>query len=150
MAQGNPGRLQKLAALSLADWRILLASMFLLPATALSLRMKGYTWTRNYLENHGKRRPNSALTRERQLAEAQRITRLVSIAANHGIYRTNCLKRALVARWLLQRRDIGTDLKIGINNDLSLFSAHAWLEFDGHILIDSDKTKERFTAFDSH
>jgi hypothetical protein len=150
MAQANPRRLQKLAALSIPDWRILLASMLLLPATALSLKMKGYTWTRKFLENLGKPRPHSDLTRENQLNEAQRITRLVSIAASYGIYRTNCLKIALVAQWLLQRKGIATNLRIGINNDLSLFSAHAWLEYDGEILIDSEDTRDRFTAFDSH
>ena len=146
----GPGRrLQQLAQLSLADWKVLLQSLFLLPACALSLRLKGFNWTRQLIEKHRKESLHPTDAHEKRLNEAKRTAYLVSVTASHGIYRANCLKKALVAQWLLLRRGISTDLKIGINNDMREFNAHAWLEFKGHILIDSDKTKERFTAFDS-
>ena len=147
----GPGRrLQQLAQLSTAEWKVLLQSLFLLPACALSLRLKGFNWTRQLIEKHRKESMHPTDAHENRLDEAKRTAYLVSVAANHGIYRANCLKKALVAQWLLWRGGIDTDLKIGVDNDLARFSAHAWLEYDGKILIDSEDTRNRFTAFDSH
>lgn len=143
-------RLRQLAQLSGSDWKVLLASLLLLPATALSLRLKGFNWTRQLLEKLGRESTDAPSSQEYRLEEAKRTAYLVSVAASHGIYRANCLKKALVTHWLLQRRGISTDLKIGINNDMRQFGAHAWLEYRGQLLIDSEDTRDRFTAFDSY
>lgn len=38
------------------------------------------------------------------MAQARAVVRAVGIAAGHGPYRANCLKRALVTQWPLARR----------------------------------------------
>ena len=147
--QTNPGlRLQQLASLSIADWGILFGSMLLLPATAFALRLKGFTWTLEYPEWRTKKKQNVQTDKADQLNDAHRVARLVSIAANHGVYRANCLKKALVTRWLLQNKGINTDLRIGVNGSSGTFSAHAWLEYNGHTLIDAADVKQRFAAFE--
>lgn len=148
--QAKLRRLKKIKALATDDWSILLASLLLLPAAALALRMKGYTWTRELLGTPAKKRQNRYMTKENQLDQAQRIARLVTAAANHGVYRANCLKKSLVTQYLLHHKGIATELKIGVHNDLDVFNAHAWLEYKGHVLIDSSDIKELFTAFESH
>jgi len=148
--QGPRRRLRQLSQLSGADWKVLLAALFLLPACALSLRLKGFNWTRQFIEKHPKESMNAPGAHENHLNQAKRTAYLVSVAASHGIYRANCLKKALVAQWLLRRRGIDTDLKIGVEKDLTLFNAHAWLEYRDQMLVDSEETRNRFTAFDSH
>jgi hypothetical protein len=138
-----PTRLTKLACLNADEWRILLAAAWLLPATALSLRVFGYRRTRAWMERHvspNKSEPTDAA------AEAARVTRLVSVAAHHGAYRANCLRQALVAWWLLGRRGIGADLVIGVRKDAHGFAAHAWVEFNGEVIIGGADSPERFRS----
>jgi hypothetical protein len=45
--------------------------------------------------------------------------------------RATCLTRSLVLQWVLARRGIGTDLKVGVRNEGEGLQAHAWLECGG-------------------
>jgi Transglutaminase-like superfamily len=142
-------RWQQLSALSLRDWRLLFKATILLPIVALLLKYKGYTWTKNAL---GARQAITELPTAvvDPLAEALHITRLVAVAAKYGPYRTNCLKKALVAQWFLQRQGICVDLKIGVNKTPDMFNAHAWLEYQGHVLGEPPDNKSQFSPFEPH
>ena len=142
-------RLHQLQQLTLSEWWILLIAMLFLPLIALSLHWKGYQWTRSWLAKRIPENLNTSVSTEEQLETAISISRMVSVAANHGPYHANCLKKALVAWWLLGRRGIHTELAIGVNKEADEFNAHAWLEYEGNILIDADDVRERFSAFDS-
>ncbi len=72
---------------------------------------------------------------------------MVSVAANNGPYRANCLKRSLATWWLLQRRGIDAELNIGVNKDEEKFNAHAWVEYMGNTLVEADDVTERFSTF---
>jgi hypothetical protein len=90
-------RLSKLKALSAKEWQVLLTSMVLLPCIGLALYLSGFKWTRAYLQNHVPDRPDDltgAFTDPKNAMQtAQSVARMVSIAANNGPYRANCLKR---------------------------------------------------------
>ena len=86
--------------------------------------------------------------REDDLSRAKLISRAVAIAGNHGVYHANCLKISLLIWWLLGRRGIATDLKIGVNRETGDFNAHAWVEYRGNVLIDATDIDDRFSAFD--
>lgn len=47
-----------------------------------------------------------------------------------------CLSQSLVMRFLLRRRGISSELKIGITQNKGKFDAHAWLEKEGALLND--------------
>lgn len=47
-----------------------------------------------------------------------------------------CLSQSLVMRFLLSRKGISSELKIGISHATGQFDAHAWLERDGILLND--------------
>lgn len=47
-----------------------------------------------------------------------------------------CLSQSLVMRFLLGRKGISSELKIGVNQSMGKFDAHAWLEKEGVILND--------------
>ncbi len=141
-------RLTQLQALTADDWRVLLVAMLLLPLIALALRLKGFKWTQALLS--GQSKSTSPIPADDQAKMAQSIARMVAVAANHGPYRANCLKKSLVTWWLLEHRGIVTELKIGVNKEVEDFNAHAWVECQGKVLNESDDVGERFSAFGSH
>jgi Transglutaminase-like superfamily len=57
----------------------------------------------------------------------------------------NCLTRAIALRMLLARRDIPTQLHIGARKDEhGEFAAHAWLTYQGIILVGGDDANELY------
>lgn len=145
-------RLSKLKALSVGEWQILLTSLLLLPCIALALRFKGFKWTRDFLQKRIPKATNSlpdddVSNFQNTLSTAQSVARMVSAAANHGLYRPNCLKRSLATWWLLQRRGVRAELNIGVNKDGGDFSAHAWVEYMDKTLVEADDVRKRFSTF---
>jgi hypothetical protein len=59
------------------------------------------------------------------------IARMAAAAARYLPFRTNCLEQSLVLWWLLRRRRIAADLKIGARKEANRFQAHAWVDFQG-------------------
>ena len=144
--------LNQLKALSVGEWQVLLTSLLLLPSIALALRFKGFKWTREFLQKRisktaGSPPDGETSNLQNTLSTAQSVARMVSAAANHGLYRANCLKRSLATWWLLQRRGIRAELNIGVNKDDGHFSAHAWVEYMGRTLVEADDVTERFSTF---
>ena len=61
----------------------------------------------------------------------QRLERLVGVAGRNHLYPMGCLRRSLVLQWLLGRRGIMADLRIGVRKETGELNAHAWLEHAG-------------------
>lgn len=142
-------QLKKLQALSAAERKILLPSLLLLPVIALSLKLKGFNMTQAFLSKHIPAKRKSFLPENEELEIAQSTTRMLSIAAHNGPYKASCLERSLAAWWLLQRKGIHTELKIGVNKKAKSFAAHAWLEYPGNALAEKADIEDCFSAFDS-
>ena len=133
-------RLTKLVSLGAGDWRVLIAAWCLLPLIAISLRMLDYPRTRD-LMGRFVQKPGSVAAPEIQV---ERVTRLVGVAARYGVCRANCLRHALAVWWLLARRGVETNLRIGVRKDQTDFSAHAWVERDGVVLAGGADAHERY------
>jgi Transglutaminase-like superfamily len=71
-----------------------------------------------------------------------------SSAARNLPFRTNCLERSLVLWWLLRRRGIDAELRIGARKDAPNFEAHAWVECNGRVINEPGETHLHFTPFD--
>ena len=139
--------LKQLRVLTMAEWSVLLLSMLLLPVIALALRFKGFNWTKSFLSGNFSSAVKFSASEDEQLKIALSVSRMVFVAANYGPYRANCLKKSLLIWWLLGRRGITTNLKIGVNKLDDDFNAHAWVEYRGNTLIDTDDVGKRFSAF---
>ncbi|MDD5559559.1 lasso peptide biosynthesis B2 protein [Candidatus Methylomirabilis sp.] len=63
-----------------------------------------------------------------------RLSRLVEVAGRYTHAKVMCLKTALILSWLLGRRGISTELRIGVTRESGSFKAHAWLDHDGHVI----------------
>lgn len=133
-------RLATLATLDADEWRILIAAWCLVPIVAVSLRLLDYPRTRAAMARCV---PGPGRVGAPDL-EVARVTRLVGMASRHGVCSPNCLRLALVAWWLLARRGIVTELRLGVRKDQAGFAAHAWVERGGVIILGGADARERY------
>lgn len=138
-------RLSTLRELSAAQWRLLLAALGLLPLIGLGLRVVGLRRVQVAL---ARTRPGSAVDRALDAPQVDAIARLVAAAARHGPYKARCLSRSLALQWLLRRRGMETDLRVGVRKVAGRLEAHAWLERDDVPLVDLADVRERYAAFE--
>lgn len=82
------------------------------------------------------------------IAVAQTIARLENSAARHLFFRTNCLEQSMVLWWLLRRREMAAELRIGARKQESKFEAHAWVEYAGAMVGDLGVDHLHFSPFD--
>ncbi|MBE0625932.1 MAG: lasso peptide biosynthesis B2 protein [Burkholderiales bacterium] len=73
---------------------------------------------------------------------------LVNIAGDHGPWPSTCLTRSLLLGWLLHRRGVPSELRIGVRLDEGRLEAHAWVECDGKPINDAEDVAARFAPFD--
>jgi hypothetical protein len=120
-----------------------------LAATWLGLRLAGFRRWKNLLT----RLTPVASATSRQQASSQRepaavIARMAAAAARSLFFGTNCLEQSLVLWWLLRRRGIAAELRIGARKESQRFEAHAWVEVDSAVLNDAGAEHLHFVPFD--
>jgi len=122
-----------------------------LAATWLGLRLVGFRRWKAALARLSSS-PDPALiacsTEHVQIDTAKSIARMEQSTARHLFFRTNCLEQSLTLWWLLQRRGIAADLRIGARKDADTFEAHAWVECGGLVLSEIGETHLQFVPFD--
>ena len=80
---------------------------------------------------------------------ANRIGWAVDITSRY-IPDATCLTQALAAQFLLKRRGVAAELRIGVAKSATgQFEAHAWVESDGQVVIGGVESPHRFAAFPS-
>ena len=85
-------------------------------------------------------------TNTADVVTAQNIARIVN-SASAQIFRNVCLPRSMTLWWMLGRRAIASELRIGVRKEADIFTAHAWLECQGIVLNDSAEVGTDFTVF---
>jgi hypothetical protein len=137
-------RIARLRSLRKEQWGVVLASLVLLPAVQLSLRLRGFKRTAGTLAAHSARRAVPA-----RASDARGAAEAVGIVAGRPAIGARCLGRSLVLWFLLRRRGIDAELVIGagIPRDGEL-PAHAWVEVAGEPVNDAANVRERFGGFD--
>ena len=61
-------------------------------------------------------------------ADLQRMAWLVEVADRYTPGRSSCLRQAAALAWLLRRRGIATNLRIGVAREEGKLVAHSWLQ----------------------
>ena len=113
----------------------------------LSLRLRGYVPTHRRLESALRRiRPRPELGEPLDLAAA--LQKAVEVAAGNLPYAPRCLERSLALWWMLGRRGLQADLRIGVRRADAGLEAHAWIEYLGHQINDGADVGERYAAFE--
>lgn len=139
-------RLRLLRALTREQWRVVFASLLLLPGVQVSLRLRGFTRTAGVLARHSQRRAVPADPHDaRPLGDA------VGLVAGRSVVGARCLGRSLVLWFLLRRRGVDAELVIGAEAPRGEeLQAHAWVEVAGEPVNDAPNVRERFGSFGLH
>jgi hypothetical protein len=144
----NKVRIRQLRNLSINERQLLMTSLLLLPLTGISLHIFGLKRTQSAM-SHLSNKSRESLPEADQMNVAKQAARMVSIAANHGPYHANCLKRSVLIWWLLERKGIHTEIRIGAQKDPAGLQAHAWVEYQGKVLNDRQDIAAQFPPFET-
>ena len=135
-------RLQQLLALPKTSRNILLQAVFLLFFTKLTLRWVTFERLRGRAGRY--LRPPTGGPPD------WRTVRVVAWAVDRASIVTGgtCLTKAFVGEWLLRRRGLAVDLRVGVaRDDNGGLDAHAWLEVEGRTIIGEVDEMSRFSTF---
>ncbi|MDE3108598.1 MAG: lasso peptide biosynthesis B2 protein, partial [Acidobacteriota bacterium] len=83
-----------------------------------------------------------------EMAIASAMARSEAAAARHLPLKLTCLDRALTLWWLLRKRGIAAELRIGGRKKSGEFEAHAWVELGGAELGASNFDSRHFATFE--
>jgi hypothetical protein len=136
------GKLAKFWALTPAERRSFISAVMLLPLFSLVLRVFGLVRLQGWIE----RAPFTA-TRVPPVTELKTIGEVINAAARYAPGSVTCLTRSLLLRWLLRRRGIASELRIGVQLVQGQLDAHAWVEFEGVPINDAPDVAQRFATF---
>ena len=135
----------RFVALPADEQRLLVGLMAALPGIALLVRARGVTGTARLLE----RASGSGPRREADGADthaAQRLAQLASIAGRRGVIAVTCLPQALLVEWILRRRGLSPELRVGVRKQADALDAHAWVELHGVALGQAELAHVPFPA----
>jgi len=132
-------------------WRIepkqrtlLLQALVLLPLVAICLKFWGLNRTQTAMV---RLLPTPVMSQQcvERLPEALATARMVRTAARYCDPWANCLKKSLVLWWLLHRQGMASNLQIGVRREQGKFEAHAWVEYEGIVLNDTQDIRSHFS-----
>ena len=140
---------RKVWRLSRLELLLLVQSGLALPAVAALIRIKGL---RKCQASLARLTPAETLAGSHTTGAGEQqvryVARMVRAAATHGPFRANCLQQSVTLWWLLRRRGLESELRIGTRKEDGRFDAHAWVEFDGRVLNEGSDVGARYAAFD--
>ena len=125
--------------LSFSDWLGLVEAWWALSVFYLALRGMSY-------ERLGQSARSGLTAASEPLPAARRLHRLVGWALHMHLLSMTCLAQSLALRWMLNRRGISSQLKVGAAKVSGTFHAHAWLEMDGEKIGESEDVEGIFRA----
>jgi hypothetical protein len=136
-------KLSRFLALSATDRRTFVAAMAMLPLFWIGLRVFGRRGLKIRLQREHLPAGNTPA-----LDEFARLGALVNSAAHHTLGPDNCLTRSLYLWWLLQRKGIDSQVRIGVRiGKDGVFGAHAWVEHAGVPINDRPNVNDTFDTF---
>ena len=120
----------------------------LLPAIGGALRCLGVRRTYRLLGGAAAGAgPASAVPLAAQ-ASAVRLGQLLDIASRHGPYAATCLRKSLALWWLLRRRGLSAELRIGVAKVDAQMQAHAWVELAGRVINDRATVADDYAVYE--
>jgi hypothetical protein len=135
-------KISRFRALSATERRTFLTAMALLPLFRIMLGLVG-------LQRLQARLHRTPLTRSSPHAhdDLMRIGTLVNRASNQMLGPDNCLTRSLYLWWLLRRKGVYCQLRIGVRLADGGLIAHAWVERAGIPVNDRHDVGAAFDPF---
>ena len=122
------GKFRKAWGLSWADWLFLVEVSIFLPVVRILLRIMPFRTLVRLFSGKTVFVENSALNPDRS-------TYLMELASHYHMLRPSCLEKALVLYAVLRRQGITADLAIGTMKKNGQFKAHAWVKYQGRVIL---------------
>lgn len=130
--------IRRARGLSFPEWRLLALAWWGLLAADFCLRVLPFSRVERLF---GSRRGSAEL----DPVLSDRLVRAVGRAARH-LYPARCLPRSLCLCWLLGRHGVAADLRIGVTKQRGGLTAHAWVEYQGRPIGDTEGAVAPFAA----
>jgi hypothetical protein len=115
----------------------------------MSLRTRGYKKTQAWLQKRLESRNATALGAGSIGELVHKTCRMVRAAQRHGLTRSTCLEESLALWYLLGRQNISSRIRIGVRKQAGKFEAHAWVEYGGEALNQSEELHRHYAPFES-
>ena len=132
-------------ALPGADRRLVLRLFLLLPAVAAGIRILGVRRLCSFLSGRLSAPSPGAGP---DVARARELGRLVGAVAGRIPGRPACLTCSITLWYLLQRRGLPAEVRLGVRTAEGPFQAHAWVECGGEVLNDEQDVGKLFAVFE--
>ena len=142
-------QLQRYRALDSETRKAFHHAAMLLPVVKVSLRLRGFKKTREFLEKHQARGSAEPSARGASPEAVLGISRMVRAAARYGFVRASCLEESLTLWHLLRKQGHEAKLRIGVRKEAQKVEAHAWVEHDGMALNQAEQMHRHYAAFES-
>ena len=124
------------------EWLLFWRAWWLLLAVDLGLRLLPFRRLQSWL--------GTAAAAPHPPAETDRLIRQTQAAVERAIrnhlYPMTCLRRALALQRLLARQGIAAALRFGVQRQADGITAHAWLEYNGQPLGETQAVERRYAA----
>jgi hypothetical protein len=123
--------------------RVFVEALLLMPVFSIGLRLLGLRRLIALLaRSTGSQRPWTGNL------DVHRFAALVAAACRRSPASGTCLTRSLLLQWLLRRRGVETDLRLGVRRTAQGIEAHAWVESQGRPVNDSADIVRHFAPFE--
>ena len=141
--------IRRFLALSADDRRLLTQAILALPSIRVALALAGSRRCLDTLERLTPRCIEHASSSLEAHRRAARAAWLVQVASRRVPTGANCLARSITLWWLLLRRGVPVEVRIGVRRRGNRLEAHAWVEHLGRVLNDDADIANRFAPFES-
>ncbi len=138
-------KLRRASRLSLADWSLFIEAWVWLFLFDVGLRTRPFPELQAFA---GRLAPGPAPSPEKAEKLLYGLRVAVDRARYNHLYPMTCLRRALALKKMLSGNGIPTELRIGIHRDGNQLSAHAWLEYQGRAVGETERITEKFSALE--
>jgi Transglutaminase-like superfamily len=138
---------RKWQRLTVTERSLFLQATWMLPLVTIALRALSFRNTRALLARLGSSPRTRVADKGERMEDLSRASYLVSLAAKHAIIPATCLPRALTLWWLLNRRGVEVELRVGMRISVGRLESHAWIESEGLPLNDWTEVRNDFTPF---
>jgi hypothetical protein len=136
-------KVKKFMQLSQREKWLFLQVAFWLIAAKIGLYLLPFERLRRWMAHFGEPRAEH-MSHKEMGAIIQAIERIARFLTPFGI---NCLPQALVGHMLLRRKGFDVQLKIGVRKEpCDKLIAHAWLEYEGQVIMGDLGNLRQFTA----
>lgn len=140
---------QRYRTLDFEARKLLWRAVALLPLISCSLRLRGFQKTKEKLQRKILLSLARNTAKENTSEAVQKTCRVVRAGAHYGIVRPTCLVESMALWYLLQRQGIPVILRMGVHKLPDRFEAHAWVEYEGEALNQTEELHRHYAVFDS-